>query len=161
AGDVSDLRRDRGVAGQRQGCGMTTSEIIDEHDEQEIPPPTAQLRGGFGGGRMSAGVPLERSLNFGTSTHRLLRRMGPDRARLGLVGALAVVSVTLLVSGPKILGHATDIVVAGISGGGIDFGALRRTLLLAVCVYAVSAALAYLQAYTLAGVVQRTMFRLR
>ena len=47
------------------------------------------------------------------------------------------------------------------SPNGIDFAKLHRTLLLALGLYVTSAVLAYLQAYVLAGIVQRTMSRLR
>ena len=130
--------------------------------EEKVRPPAAETRGGFASGRMSsAAVPLEKSMNFGPSTKRLLRRMGPERSRLALVVALAVVSVSLVVLGPRVLGHATDLIVSGISGGGIDFTALHETLLTALGLYVGSAFLAWLQAYTLAGVVQRTMFGMR
>jgi ATP-binding cassette subfamily B protein len=142
---------------------MSTSEKTGTSpDEEKVRPPVSELRGGFGSGRMSsAGVPLEKSMDFGASTRRLLRRIGPERPKLVLVLFLAVVSVSLVVLGPKVLGHATDIIVQGLGGGGIDFGALHRTLLLAAGLYSVSAVLAWLQAYTLAGVVQRTMYHLR
>jgi ATP-binding cassette subfamily B protein len=67
----------------------------------------------------------------------------------------------LVVFGPKVLGHATDLIVNGISGKGINFGELHRTLALAAGIYAVSAMLSWLQSFTLAGVIQRTMYRLR
>src|SRR4029077_7247260 len=44
---------------------------------------------------------------------------------------------------------------------GVDFGALHGVLLRAIALYATSALLSILTAYTLAGVVQRLMFRLR
>jgi ATP-binding cassette, subfamily B, multidrug efflux pump len=133
-----------------------------EEPVDRVRPPAAETRGGFASGRMSsAAVPLEKSMNFGPSTTRLLRRMGPERSRLALVIVLAVVSVSLVVLGPRVLGHATDLIVSGINGGGIDFGALHRTLFAALGLYVSSAVLAYLQAYTLAGVVQRTMFGMR
>ena len=128
----------------------------------EFRPPAAETRGGFGSGRMtSVGIPMEKSLNFGPSVRRLLRRMGPDARFLPIVVVLAVVGVTLVVFGPKVLGHATDEIVSGLAGGGIDFGALHRTLLLAVGLYVCSAVLVWLQGFILAGVVQRTMYRLR
>jgi ATP-binding cassette subfamily B protein len=70
--------------------------------------------------------------------------------------------VGLVVSGPKVLGHATNIVFDGvISGAGVDFGALHRTLWIAVALYVTSYILSYGQAWVLAGVVQRTMRRMR
>ena len=122
--------------------------------DARVKPPDTEIRGGFGSGRMSSvGLPLDRSLDFRGSVGRLLRRMGPERLRLVLVVGLAVASVVLVVLGPAILGHATNLIVEGVQEGGIDFGALHRTLLLAVVLYALSAGLAWLQAYTLAGVV--------
>jgi len=71
-------------------------------------------------------------------------------------------SVSMSVVGPRILGHATDVIVRGImSPGGIDFRSLHHTLELAVALFATSAGLTYLSAYLLAGIVQRTMYRLR
>ena len=122
--------------------------------------PAAQSRAQFG--RMSAGMPVERSENFKNSSLRLAGQLAPERIGIVFVFGLAVVSVVLYVFGPKILGHATNIIIAGVqSPAGIDYAALRNTLLLASGLYIVSAVLSYLQSYLLAGVVQRSMFRLR
>ncbi len=68
----------------------------------------------------------------------------------------------LLVLGPRVLGSATNTIVSGVqSANGIDFTKLHRTLLLALGLYITSAVLGYMQAYVLAGIVQRTMSRLR
>ena len=117
-------------------------------------------------GRMAmAGMPVERSENFGESTRRLIRRLRPERAGAITVIFFAVISVSMSVVGPKILGRATNIVFDGLRGkngrAGIDFGTLHRVLLLAAGLYIASAALQWLQSYLLAGVVQRTMLRLR
>ncbi len=137
------------------------------HDEAAAHrPPPSELRSGPGGGRMSvAGIPMEKSKDFKATVRRLAERMGPEKPRALLVLALAVVSVTLVVLGPRLLGHATDIVFDGLrrrnGATGIDFARLHRTLWLAFGVYVVSFVLGYGQAYLLAGVVQRTMLRLR
>ena len=125
--------------------------------------PEAEARGGFGGGRFGGvGMPAEKAKDFKTSTRRLLGSLRPERAKALIVIGLAVASVTLTVLGPRILGHATDIVFRGLrSGNGIDFDALRRTLLRALAMYVAAGIMAYTQAYLLAGVVQRTMYRLR
>ncbi len=130
----------------------------------EIRPPASELRAGPGGGRFgAAGMPTERSKDFGNSVRRLLRRLRPDRIRVVSVLFLAVTSVTLTVIGPKVLGHATDVIFRGLRGGadGIDFGELHRILLIVVGLYIAASTLSYLQSYLLAGVVQRTMYRLR
>lgn len=46
-------------------------------------------------------------------------------------------------------------------GQGIDFGALATTLLTLVAVYVLSSIFSWMQAYIMAGVTQRTVFRLR
>ena len=129
-------------------------------------PPAAELRGGPGSGRMASfGTPAERSKNFKATAGRLLRRMSPQRWSVLAVVALAVTSVVLTVIGPRVLGHATDIVFDGLVGrngaDGIDYGRLHRTLLFALGLYALAFALSYAQSFVLAGLVQRTMFRLR
>jgi ATP-binding cassette subfamily B multidrug efflux pump len=110
----------------------------------------------------TVGMPVERSQNFGAVLRRLVRLFGPDRKILAVVIIAAVTSAILNVFGPRVLGHATDIIIKGVlSHHGIRFAALHRVLIGAGVLYAGSAALAILVAYMLAGVVQRLMFRLR
>ncbi|WP_130340350.1 ABC transporter ATP-binding protein [Micromonospora kangleipakensis] len=71
---------------------------------------------------MSAGMPAEKSMNFGPSTRRLLGRLRPHRLQLGAVTVLAVVSVGLSVAGPKLLGHATDLIFSGVIGRQLPAG---------------------------------------
>jgi ATP-binding cassette subfamily B protein len=108
-----------------------------------------------------AGMPVERSDNFGETIRRLMHRMRPERTGAIAVICLAVTAVSLSVVGPKILGRATNIVFDGLRGDGIDFGRLHRVLLFAAGLYVTSSVLQWLQSYVLAGVVQRTMLRLR
>ena len=110
----------------------------------------------------AVGMPLERSKDFKTATRRLLARLRPEAVRVVAVLIFAFASVTLLVIGPRVLGHATNVIVDGVtSGSGIDFGALHRTLLFALGIYLTGGLLAYAQSRTLAGVVQRAMSQLR
>jgi ATP-binding cassette subfamily B protein len=78
---------------------------------------------------------------------------------------MAVASVALVVSGPRILGHATNILTEPLikyrDPSRINFSKLHNTLFVAIGVYVMSYVLSYGQAYMLAGVVQRTMFGLR
>ncbi|MEV4830210.1 ABC transporter ATP-binding protein [Micromonospora sp. NPDC049257] len=71
---------------------------------------------------MSAGMPAEKSMNFGPSARRLLGRLRPHRVTLTGIIALAVTSVGFSVIGPKILGHATDIIFAGVIGRQLPAG---------------------------------------
>jgi len=126
--------------------------------------PGSELRNMGPAGRMaSMGMPAEKSKDFGGSSRRLLGRLRPERfgAVMGVV--LALGSVTLSVLGPRILGHGTDIIFKGLihRDVGIDFHGLRNVLLGVLVLYVASATLSLLQSFTLAKVVQRTMYRLR
>ncbi|CCM62826.1 MAG: ABC transporter ATP-binding protein [Candidatus Microthrix parvicella] len=110
----------------------------------------------------AAGMPAEKPQDLAGSVKRLAGLMGPERIGAIMVVLLAIVSVTLTVIGPKVLGRATDVIFSGIgSKGGIDYTRLHNTLLLAVGLYLVAWILSYGQNYLLAGVVQRTMSRIR
>ncbi|MFC4584836.1 ABC transporter ATP-binding protein [Sphaerisporangium corydalis] len=68
------------------------------------------------------GMPAEKSMSFGPSTRRLIRRLDPDRPKLLAVIGLAVLSVMFAVIGPKILGRATDLIFSGVVGGRLPAG---------------------------------------
>lgn len=125
-----------------------------------VRPPTQTS---LGPGRWgSAAMPVETASNFRAVLVRLWHRLGPERPLLVLTSTLTLISVVMLVVGPRILGEATDIIVRGVlSGAGIDHDALRGTLGLALGLYVGAWVLSYTQAWILAGVVQRTMYRLR
>jgi len=63
-----------------------------------------------------AGLPVEKALDFKRSGKRLLAILRPERLWLGVVVVLSVVSVTLAVLGPKVLGTATNVIFAGVVG---------------------------------------------
>ncbi|KIZ13744.1 multidrug ABC transporter ATP-binding protein [Streptomyces natalensis ATCC 27448] len=91
--------------------------------------PTAAPRRGpapmAGPGRMMGGQPTEKSMDFKGSGKRLLRQMRPERAVIGLGLGLGVLSVALTVVAPKVLGHATDLIVAGIVGRRLPEGVTK------------------------------------
>jgi ATP-binding cassette subfamily B multidrug efflux pump len=137
----------------------------------EMPPPAPkkepmpQQRLGSGPGRFGAlGMPAEKTADFRGSLKRLLAMLRRERFGFGAVVFLALASVSLSVIGPKILGRATDVIFTGLTHGGpsaIDFPSLHRVLWFVVALYAGAAVLGYIQSYVLAGIVQRTMYRLR
>ncbi len=129
--------------------------------EDEI-PEAGQRVAVNAGTRFGVGMPVEKSDNFKSTVRRLLHRLAPERLRITAVLLFALVSVTLTVIGPRILGHATNIVIAGIqSPQGIDFGELHRVLLQVLLIYVAAGLLSYTQSFILAGTVQRSMWRLR
>ena len=156
------------------------------------PPP--RMGGPFGG----PGLPAEKPKNLMGSFLRLTGTLRPEAPRILLVIALAILSVTCAVVGPKILGNATDIIFDGVVSqqipdgltqqqavdllrangqtqqadllasltltpgqDGVDFTALRNTLLFVAAVYLLSSLFAWGQSYIMAGVTQRTVYRMR
>ncbi len=129
-------------------------------DEEEVDLSAPETRAA--GRWNSAGVPTERSKDFGLALRRLAGLMHPEWPKLIVVAVVSITSVTCNVLGPRVLGHGTDIIVQGVLGhGGIDFTALHKVLFQAIALYGTSAVLAVSVAYMIAGVVQRLMFRLR
>ncbi len=114
------------------------------------------------------GMPVEKAKDFKPSAKRLARRLHPERVTFAVVVVLGVTSVAFAVAGPKILGHATDIIFDGVlermrqvPGAGIDFGALGSVLTWVLALYFASSVFGWIQGRLLNGVVQRVVYRLR
>ena len=142
-------------------------------------------QGGPGRGPMAGGMVGQKAMTFVPSARRLVARMRPDRLQALLVVVLVVLSVGLMSIGPRLLGHATDLVFRGfigartpvgtpddqlpeavqgqgvVPGQGVDFGAVGEWLLLVLAVYAAASLLSWWAGYVLNGVVQRTVQRMR
>ena len=87
---------------------------------------------GPGHGPMAGGG--EKAANFTVSLRRLIRQLRPQRVAIVAAIVLGTISVALGVVGPKILGRATDLMLAGITeiatgqpgaNAGDSLGALR------------------------------------
>ncbi len=134
----------------------------DDDDRKLLATAGTQARRAAFGPGGGIGIPAEKSEKFGDTVRRLGELLGRERMRLVLVLALVVGSVILVVLGPRLLGEATNIIVQGaFSPTGIDFGKLHRQLFIVLAIYLGSWALSFIQAYILAGVVQRSMYNLR
>ncbi len=132
--------------------------VDDDEDLRSVPLAERRPNVRFG----AAGMPTERSKDFGTSVRRLGSLLAPERPVLIAVVLIALATTALNVMGPRILGRATDVIVTGLfRPGGIDLSRLHWLLFQAIALYASAALLGVLTAYLLAGVVQRLMFRLR
>ena len=139
---------------------------MSEKPQTPATKPTAMPGSELRNSRMHVvGMPVEKSENFSESIKRLIGLMSNELFLVCIILIMAVISVALVVSGPKILGHATDILFNGLmkrnGQTGVNFTALHHTLEIALLLYAMSFLLSYVQTFMLAGVVQRTMFTLR
>ena len=72
-----------------------------------------------------AGVPVQKSKDLRGTTRRLLSLLGPERFKLALALALGVFSVGFMVSGPQILGNATNVLFDGIVGKALPAGTTK------------------------------------
>ena len=76
--DLPDLRRDRRVPADRGGGGM--SDRRPRRPRRRDRPPARAAAGGGGPFGGHAGMPAEKSMNFGPSARRLLGRLRAERA---------------------------------------------------------------------------------
>ncbi len=127
-------------------------------EEFKPPPPGGQPGMRFG----SFGTPTEKARDFGSTTRRLFRRLRREGRPAIAAIVMSVTAVGMSVTLPKVLGSATDVVVRAVfTGSAVDFSHLGRILAFACALLAGSWVLQYSTSYILAGVVQRTMYRLR
>jgi ATP-binding cassette, subfamily B, multidrug efflux pump len=99
------------------------------------PPPGRLPAAGQSTGRglpwMSLGAPGEKPTTFWPSARRLLARLKPHRAALVLVVASSLVSVALSVTGPMLIGRATDIIFSGVVGEHLAAGESKQQVVAA------------------------------
>jgi ATP-binding cassette, subfamily B, multidrug efflux pump len=94
--------------------------------DRPIRPPGGQGRMHGPAAAMGAAMPAEKSMDFWPSAKRLLGQLGPEGPLALLVVVLTVVSVTLSVLGPRILGHATNLIFAGVIGQHLPAGMTQQ-----------------------------------
>ena len=81
-----------------------------------------QMGGPGRGGPFGGAMVGQKSMDFGPSAKRLVGRLAPQRLKVAIVLLLAVASVALSVVGPRILGHATDLIFEGLFGRSLPAG---------------------------------------
>jgi ATP-binding cassette subfamily B protein len=75
---------------------------------------------------MMADPAAARSRDFTGSARRLFRRLSPQRTAIAAVLALSIGSVVLSAIGPRVLGHATDLLFNGVVGRTLPAGITRE-----------------------------------
>lgn len=71
---------------------------------------------------MAAAPGQDRSKDLRGAARRLIRRLAPQRLAALAVLALAIGGIVLSVIGPRVLGHATDLLFEGVIGRGLPSG---------------------------------------
>ncbi|HUD44958.1 MAG TPA: ABC transporter ATP-binding protein [Patescibacteria group bacterium] len=146
-------------------------------------------RGPMGGGFGSMGRPVEKAKDFQGTLKRLLRYFLPEKILLSVVIAAATFGTAFNIIGPKILGLATtrlfdDLIASFIVQAknhvitqelvqnptlplhlspipGIEFGYIGRIVLILLVLYIVSSIFIFVQQYLMAGIAQRTIYKMR
>ncbi|MEJ7648302.1 MAG: ABC transporter ATP-binding protein [Nakamurella sp.] len=114
---------------QKSPAAATTTDASTSHEDAQTVREVTRKGGNRSGGPWGNAMPTEKSMNFGPSAKRLVGRLAPQRLRLIAILAATVTSVVMSVIGPKILGHATDIIFDGFTGRTIGAGAPAGTSL--------------------------------
>jgi ATP-binding cassette subfamily B protein len=143
-----------------------------------------------GRGPMGAmGRPVEKAKNFRGTLKRLLLYFLPEKVNLSVVFLCAIIGTVFNIVGPKILGMATTRLFDNLINvfyvrannasirqqlernpslplqlsplPGIDFAYIGKIILLLLVLYIISAIFIYIQQYMMAGVSQRTIYKLR
>ena len=119
---------------------------------------------GMGGGHMKMGQ--EKAKDFKGTMKKLISYLSPYKLAILLVIVFAIGSSVFNIVGPKILGNATTEIYTGLMNkingtGGIDFAKIGKIILFALGLYAVSALFSMIQSYIMAGVAQKTTYKIR
>lgn len=145
--------------------------------------------GPMGRGMGAMGRPVEKAKDFGGTLKRLLTYFYPEKMRLIIVLAAAILGTIFNIVGPKILGLATTRLFNNLIGSfivqgknaaikkvlltnptsglhlspvpGVEFGYIGHILLILLALYIVSAIFMFIQQYLMAGVAQRAIYTMR
>jgi ATP-binding cassette subfamily B protein len=71
-------------------------------------------------------APVERTKDFSGTLRRLLGRLRPERVKLVISLVLGAVSVAFMVTGPKILGNATNVLFNGVVSSHLPAGVTQQ-----------------------------------
>ena len=133
--------------------------------EQTINKPP-RMRGPMGGGPHGGHGPAEKAKDVKGTTKKLANRLSEHKIAIIIVMIFAIGSTIFSIVGPKILGNATTEIYTGLMNkingtGGIDFAKIRKIILFALGLYAVSALFSMIQSYIMAGVAQKATYKIR
>ena len=132
---------------------------------QEAPKPQ---RRGFGGPPgAGAMMPAEKAKNVKKTIKKLLEALRPQRKALILVFIMAICSTIFSIVAPKVLARVMDILIDGLKSkymnpaATFDFTSIGKIVLQLALIYLVSAGFSWVTQYTMAGISQKTVYKLR
>lgn len=150
---------------------------------------SASAGGPMGSGWGAMGRPVQKAKDFGGTLRRLLRYFIPEKINMSIVVGAALLGTIFNIVGPKILGLATTRLFNNLIAKfvvmmknqaiqkqvalnpllanqlqpvpGVEFGYIGRIILILIILYVISAVFTFIQQYLMAGVAQRTIYRMR
>ena len=141
---------------------MTENKAAPAH---EAPKPH---RRGFGGPPgAGAMMPAEKAKNVKKTVKKLLEALRPQRKALILVFIMAICSTIFSIVAPKVLAKVMDILIDGLKSkfmnpaATFDFTSIGKIVLQLALIYVVSAGFSWVTQYTMAGISQKTVYKLR
>lgn len=147
---------------------------MSENRAGQRPSAVGMGPGPMGRGPMgSMGRPVEKAKDFKSALRRLASYFVPYKYSLLIVLGAAIVGTVFNIIGPKVLGLATTKLADGLIAKftaiqrhspvipDIDFGYIGTVLLIMLGLYLISAVFIYIQQYVMAGVAQKTVYRMR
>ncbi len=148
----------------------------ENRERQQRAAAMQQNRGPMGGAWGAMGRPVEKPKDFKGTALRLLGYFLPQKFLLLIVLITPIIGTVFNIVGPKILGLAITRLANGLIAKirfqfsphpstavapGVDFGYIGMVLLILLGLYIISSIFMYIQQFVMAGVAQRTMYRLR
>ena len=112
-------------------------------------------------GRAARMMPGEKARDFKGTILTLFGYLRPYKWQLVVVGVMALLSTVFAIVSPTVLGMATDIVVKGVMGSGVDYHALLMIILVLIGMYLLSWLFGAIQAWMMAIVSQKVIYTLR
>ncbi|NCC81669.1 MAG: ABC transporter ATP-binding protein [Clostridia bacterium] len=110
----------------------------------------------------------EKPKDFKATGKRLLNYIKPHNMTLIIVFFLAILSTIFTIISPKIMGLATTKIFEGflnkkdnLASGGIDFSYVGNIVLILAAIYLFSSLFTYVMQYTLAGLSQKIVYKIR
>ena len=133
---------------------------------EQITNKPPRMRGPMGGGPHGGHGPAEKAKDVKGTTKKLANILSEHKIAIIIVMIFAIGSTIFSIVGPKILGNATTEIYTGLMNkingtGGIDFAKIGKIILFALGLYAVSALFSMIQSYIMAGVAQKTTYKIR
>lgn len=113
------------------------------------------------GGRAAQMMPGEKARDFKGTIIKLFSYLKPYKFAVCFVFFAAILSTVFAIVSPTILGMATDEVVKGVMGSGIDYRKLLEILLILAAMYLASWLFAVIQSWIMSIVSQRVIYTLR